>query len=159
MRICTACGKGMVSGYCIEMGEAYYCSDACLEKEMTREEFLELYNEGNGDSYWTTWECGIDDINDEKEELMEALALVIQDQSNTSPDYSLADGIELLLHCDRHQIHPVIIKETFKNVEAFLTKLAHPDSDESTSILEELKRVGEIFIAPTGTVYSLTLNK
>ena len=33
----------------------YYCSDECLEKNMTREEFEELYDGGEGDSYWTEW--------------------------------------------------------------------------------------------------------
>lgn len=54
-RECTACGKGMNEGYCIESGIEYYCSDACLHTEITPEEWLELYADGEGDSYWTTW--------------------------------------------------------------------------------------------------------
>lgn len=44
----------MHEGYCIEGGFAYYCSDECLEANMTREEFEELYEDG-GDTYWTEW--------------------------------------------------------------------------------------------------------
>lgn len=54
-RECSECGCLMIEGYCIENGLHYYCSDKCLEKNMTREEFLNLYDEGNGDSYWTDW--------------------------------------------------------------------------------------------------------
>lgn len=55
VRCCSVCGRAMTEGYCIENGASYYCSDECMSKEMTREEFLELYDDGNGDSYWTEW--------------------------------------------------------------------------------------------------------
>jgi len=55
-RYCSVCGKGMWGGYVIGGGEAYYCSDECLHKEMTDEEFLKLYDDGKGDSYWSDWE-------------------------------------------------------------------------------------------------------
>lgn len=55
-RTCSECGKEMKQGYCIENGIEYYCSDECLHKNMTQEEYLELYDDGNGDSYWTEWE-------------------------------------------------------------------------------------------------------
>ena len=54
-RKCNACDAGMNEGYCIEGGIEYYCSDACLYTEMTPAEWLELYNDGEGDSYWTDW--------------------------------------------------------------------------------------------------------
>ena len=54
-RECTACGKGLNAGYCIEGGIEYYCSDACLHTEITHEEYMELYADGEGDSYWTDW--------------------------------------------------------------------------------------------------------
>lgn len=54
-RICSECGKVMIEGYCIDNGAEYYCSDECLHKNMTQEEFDALYNDGRGDSYWTTW--------------------------------------------------------------------------------------------------------
>lgn len=56
-RTCTECGKEMTQGYCIENGEEYYCSDECLHKHYTQDEYLEMYDNGNGDSYWTEWEC------------------------------------------------------------------------------------------------------
>lgn len=54
-RICSHCGKEMQEGYCIEGGMDYYCSDECLESEISREEYEKLYDNGDGDSYWTDW--------------------------------------------------------------------------------------------------------
>lgn len=54
-KVCTHCGKIMREGYCIENGVAYYCSDECLNAEMTMEEYKELYDNGEGDSYYTDW--------------------------------------------------------------------------------------------------------
>lgn len=54
-RICSECGRLMTEGYCIESGMAYYCSDECLHKNMSEEEFNNLYDDGNGDTYWTSW--------------------------------------------------------------------------------------------------------
>ena len=56
IRTCDECGREMVEGYCINGGEEYYCSDECLHKHYTQEEYLDLYDEGNGDSYYTEWE-------------------------------------------------------------------------------------------------------
>ena len=55
-RECDECGAGMNEGYLIDGGMAYYCSDVCLHKNMTPEEWLEVYNDGDGDSCWTTWD-------------------------------------------------------------------------------------------------------
>lgn len=33
----------------------YYCSEECLHKHLTEEEFDNLYDEGRGNSYWTSW--------------------------------------------------------------------------------------------------------
>ena len=57
IRTCNECDKEMTEGYCIENGIEYYCSDECLHKNITEEEYLKLYDNGNGDSYWTEWEC------------------------------------------------------------------------------------------------------
>lgn len=59
----------MLEGYCIEGGFEYYCSKECLLKEMTWEEFLELYDDGEGDSYWTEWydEIDTEDWDEEKD--------------------------------------------------------------------------------------------
>lgn len=55
-RICSHCGKKMKSGYVVEGGIEYYCSDECLHKHYTEKEWLEMYNNGNSESYWTEWE-------------------------------------------------------------------------------------------------------
>jgi hypothetical protein len=60
-RKCSDCGAGMNDGYVINGGVAHYCGDACLHKHMTPAEFLELYDDGDGDSYWTDWEADDDD--------------------------------------------------------------------------------------------------
>ena len=67
MRTCSECSKQMSEGYCIDNGYEYYCSDECLHKRYTEEEYLDMYDSGEGDSYWTTWEC--DDVESEDEEL------------------------------------------------------------------------------------------
>lgn len=54
MRTCTNCGKKMDSGYCIHDGWEYYCSDECLHKEYTEQDYLDMYNAG--EAYWTEWE-------------------------------------------------------------------------------------------------------
>lgn len=53
-RVCDECGKPMIEGYVVD-GCDTYCSDECLHKHITDEEYEELYNNGNGDTYWTTW--------------------------------------------------------------------------------------------------------
>lgn len=55
-RKCDECGKEMKAGYVIEGGVEYFCSDECLHKHYTDEEYLEMYDEGNGDTYWTEWD-------------------------------------------------------------------------------------------------------
>ena len=56
-RNCTECGAGMNEGYCFDGGRAYYCSDACLHKHFTHDEWEKLYFDG-GRAYscWTTWD-------------------------------------------------------------------------------------------------------
>ena len=56
-RKCNHCGKLFDEGYCIEGGQEYYCSKECLSTKYTDKEFEELYDDGNGDSYYTCWEC------------------------------------------------------------------------------------------------------
>lgn len=56
MPICSECHKKMMAGYCIEGGDKYYCSDECLHKRYTEQEYLKLYDNGDGDSYWTEWD-------------------------------------------------------------------------------------------------------
>ena len=68
-RNCTACSAGMNEGYHIGgNGIEYYCSDACLHTEITHEEYMELYDDGEGDSYWTDWSEDPDNFEDEDED-------------------------------------------------------------------------------------------
>ena len=54
-RCCSHCRKPMYEGFCIEDGAEYYCSEECLHKHLTEEEYDNLYDEGRGNSYWTSW--------------------------------------------------------------------------------------------------------
>lgn len=58
MRKCDECGADMREGYCIDNGREYYCTEECLHKHYTPEEWEELYDDSEGDSYWTAWEEG-----------------------------------------------------------------------------------------------------
>ena len=53
-RICDECGKPMIEGYVVD-GRNTYCSEDCLHKHITEEEFLSLFDNGNGDTYYTNW--------------------------------------------------------------------------------------------------------
>ena len=55
IRMCSECGKPMTEGFCIEDGAEYYCSEECLHKNLTEEEYENLYDEGRGNSYYTSW--------------------------------------------------------------------------------------------------------
>lgn len=55
IRMCDECGHLMNEGFVVESGIEYYCSEECLHKHITEEEWEELYDDGNGDSYWTEW--------------------------------------------------------------------------------------------------------
>jgi hypothetical protein len=55
-RSCDECNKDMTEGYVIDGGAEYYCSEVCLHKHYTPEEWAEMYDDGNTDSYWTEWE-------------------------------------------------------------------------------------------------------
>lgn len=55
IRCCSECGSPMYEGFCIENGAEYYCSEECLHKHLSEEEYNDLYDDGKGDSYWTSW--------------------------------------------------------------------------------------------------------
>ena len=55
LRICSICHHPMIEGYCIDDGREHYCSDECLHHDYTDEEFNEMNDDGNGNSYWTVW--------------------------------------------------------------------------------------------------------
>lgn len=52
-RKCSVCNCSMSSGYVIQDGEDYYCTDDCLTKVMSFEEYTDMYS--NDDAYWTQW--------------------------------------------------------------------------------------------------------
>lgn len=52
-RICKICGSAMSYGFCIADGHAYYCSETCLNVDMTDEEYEELYEADS--AYFTEW--------------------------------------------------------------------------------------------------------
>lgn len=63
MRICNHCGKELnLNGYVVDNGMEYYCCDQCLNAHYTPEEWAKMYNNGDGDSYWTEWEDEDNDI-------------------------------------------------------------------------------------------------
>ena len=105
-RNCTACGKGMNEGYCIGDGMEYYCSDACLHTEITHEEYMELYADGEGDSYWTDWSEDPDNFEDEDEisdsEKLTRIALALRKAYELVEEGSEAHGYiaEALAYAD-----------------------------------------------------------
>jgi len=61
-RTCSECGKSMNAGFVIEGGSEYYCSEECLHKHYTDEDYDRMYDNGEGDSYWTEFEEDEDDL-------------------------------------------------------------------------------------------------
>tara|TARA_R110000868_G_scaffold103241_2_gene284373 strand:- start:9261 stop:9551 length:291 start_codon:yes stop_codon:yes gene_type:complete len=55
-RQCDECKQGMNEGYVICNGEQYYCTDECLHKHFTHEQWYELHENGDGESYYSAWE-------------------------------------------------------------------------------------------------------
>lgn len=55
-RKCNACNATMNEGFVIDNGAEHYCSTECLQTIMTIEDFEKLYDDGEGDSYWTEWD-------------------------------------------------------------------------------------------------------
>lgn len=53
VRFCDVCQTQIFEGYYIN-GEEHYCSDECLHKVYTEEEYNEMYENDYG--YWTDWE-------------------------------------------------------------------------------------------------------
>ena len=53
-RICEECGQPMIEGFVVD-GCNTYCSEGCLYKHISEEDYREAYNNGDGDTYWTTW--------------------------------------------------------------------------------------------------------
>ena len=53
-RVCDICGKKMTEGYVIDDGAEYFCSDVCMRKRYSDEEYMKMYEQDI--AYWTTWE-------------------------------------------------------------------------------------------------------
>lgn len=54
-RRCSECGRLMVAGYCVDMGEAYYCSEQCLYTQFGDEAGWLEECKNNDQSYYTEW--------------------------------------------------------------------------------------------------------
>ena len=54
-RVSSECQCVMTNGY-ITSDFYYYCSDECLHKHYTEEEWKELHEKYEDDFYWTSWE-------------------------------------------------------------------------------------------------------
>lgn len=97
MRICSECKKKMNEGYCIDGGSEYYCSDECLHKHYSEEEYLDMYDDGNGDSYWTEWE------DEERADLIYKYEIRIakaKRNNDTEAQYYYQDKLDELLRED-----------------------------------------------------------
>ena len=54
-RICNCCDKEIkYEGYVIDDGSTYYCSKKCLHKHISKEDYLEMYEEGL--AYYTSFD-------------------------------------------------------------------------------------------------------
>ena len=99
-RKCSECGSGMNEGYLVGGGDAYYCSDECLHKHFTPEEWSQecmVYDERYDDadegldgmivgdeSYWTDWVME-DVVEDDDVEWVEVDGVMIAKEDY--PDY------------------------------------------------------------------------
>lgn len=54
-RLCAECGTPMQEGFYFESDGTQYCSEACLTKVITWEDYLAIHDNGDGDAYWTDW--------------------------------------------------------------------------------------------------------
>ena len=59
-RQCDECGSGMNEGYVVNGGEEYYCTEECLHKHYSADEWIEMCgddddDDNDSDSYWTDW--------------------------------------------------------------------------------------------------------
>jgi hypothetical protein len=103
-RECDECGKGMNEGYLIDNGYKYYCSDECLHKNMTPEEWTELYNDGDGDSCWTTWDEDPDEyMVDEDDPAPNKLSVDLRDTLDVDVGFNTVKAVRLLVKQLRDQ--------------------------------------------------------
>ena len=55
-RLCSQCESAMQEGFYFESDGTQYCSETCLTKVIPWKKYLIIYDDGNGDAYWTSWE-------------------------------------------------------------------------------------------------------
>ena len=54
-KTCSECAKLMQEGYYFESDGTMYCSKECLIKVIPWQKYVAIYDNGNGDAYWTDW--------------------------------------------------------------------------------------------------------
>ena len=54
-RFCSQCESEMQEGFYFESDGTQYCSETCLTKVIPWKKYLQIYDDGNGDAYWTSW--------------------------------------------------------------------------------------------------------
>ncbi|AOV06458.1 hypothetical protein [Sporosarcina ureilytica] len=55
-RLCSHCKSPMQEGFYFESDGTQYCSKECLTKVISWGEYLDIYDNGDGNAYWTAWE-------------------------------------------------------------------------------------------------------
>ena len=107
-RECDECGAGMNEGYCIDGGMAYYCSDVCLHKHYTPEEWQEMCDDDDdalepSESYWTTWDEDPDEY--------------LVDEDDPAPNklsVELADAGDSTGKVDTNKVAMLLVKQLMK---------------------------------------------
>ena len=51
VRLCSQCNIPMLEGFYFESDGTQYCSEKCLTKVISWQEYLKLHNNGNGDAF------------------------------------------------------------------------------------------------------------
>ena len=108
MRICSECKKKMNKGYCIENGMEYYCCEECLNKHYTEEEYLSMYDNGEGDSYYTEWESDFKIINDKQMEYLKERFNVYESESEFELESWTDGGVDMFIHIDKESNKKVV---------------------------------------------------
>ena len=106
-RQCDECGSGMNEGYVVNGGEEYYCTEECLHKHYSADEWIEMCgddddDDNDSDSYWTDWN---DDQSDwqyivnggvlvDMDDLPKAQESPVADETNLSPAELLERALE-----------------------------------------------------------------
>lgn len=105
-RTCSHCGADITAGGYVINGGDEYCCEHCHAEHFTPEEWAEMYDDGNGDSYWSDWSymMELDAIN-EPAPAPEFPELTPEDAAEyvdrwTDRDADYCDAIDKLHGCD-----------------------------------------------------------